>query len=45
MLYVTSRRISGLAEDEAARRTDAQVAEQREYIRAVCAEPAGPWTP
>lgn len=39
MLYVTScGRIMDLAEDEAARRTDAQVAEQREYIRAVCAE-------
>ena len=39
MLYVTScGRIMDLAEDEAARRTDAQVAEHGEYIRAVCAE-------
>lgn len=43
MLYVTGcGRIMDLAEDEAAQRTDAQVAEQREYIRAVCAELKAP---
>ena len=42
-LYVTGcGRIMDLAEDEAAQRTDAQVAEQREYIRAVCAELKAP---
>ena len=43
MLHVTGcGRIMDLAEDEAAQRTDAQVAEQREYIRAVCAELKAP---
>ena len=43
LLYVTGcGRIMDLAEDEAALRTEAQVAEQREYLKAVCAELKAP---